>query len=108
MKALSLLAACVVAFAGCLAPTDAAVEDASVPVAEAATTTPTPDVLEWSGHVMTSTGEFLTHQRPSEDVLWPVEQEGILAEIPEGVTDLEVALHWDGPGEFMIDRKSVV
>lgn len=99
MKAVVLLAAAFLA--GCVSPaaeapveTTAAADPMSAPVAF--------ETLEWSGHVMTSTGEVLTHFRPTEDVLRPVEQEGILVDVPEGITALEVALHWEGPGEFMI------
>ncbi|MGQ0534704.1 MAG: hypothetical protein ACT4PT_01380 [Methanobacteriota archaeon] len=61
-----------------------------------------PAILEWTGHVITSELEFLMHIRPTEDVLWPLQQEGILVDIPDGVSALEVALEWTGPGEFMI------
>ena len=101
MKVVALALACSALLAGCLAPAaDAPLETAAA--TDAPATMPAFETLDWSGLVVTSNGEFLLHQRPTEDALWPVEQEGILAEIPEGVTDLEVALHWDGPGEFMI------
>lgn len=101
MRSLALLVACTAALAGCVAPPASESLDAASAPGEAAAPVAF-ETLEWSGHVMTSEGEMFTHIRPTEDALWGVEQEGILAEVPEGVTDLEVALHWDGPGEFMI------
>lgn len=90
------------AFAGCLgAPTESAGDVA--PAADAPATNATaPVVHEWSGYVIDSMIEGPTHMRPSEDVMWSQMQEGMLFNIEEVPQAFEVALSWDGPGEFMI------
>ena len=42
------------------------------------------------------------HYRPTEDALWPVAQEGILFSVDSLPQAMEVALDWEGSGEFMI------
>ena len=96
---LALLASCLLA-TGCidtsqpLASADADLQEAPVP--------PTPQVFDWTGHVVASDLEGPTHQRPTEDVLWPVFQEGILFSVDELPQAMEVSLDWAGEGEFMI------
>jgi len=85
--------------AGCVsAPSE--VDGASAAPRDAAL--PAPQLFEWSGHIVESALEGPTHVRPTEDVLWPLFQEGILFSIDEAPQALEVSLSWDGPGELMI------
>ena len=88
---LALLAGCVASPAGTVEPADA---DAAA--------LPEPTLIEWSGHVIASEIEGPTHARPSEDVMWPLMQEGILFSVDEVPQQMDVTLSWDGPGAFMI------
>lgn len=96
LSALALLAA------GCVQPGAEVDASADAPVETATTTLPEPVVHEWSGFIVASEIETPTHMRPTEDVLWPVFQEGILFSIDELPQAMEVTLSWDGPGELMI------
>lgn len=90
------------ALAGCVTP--AATEEVA-PAGDAATDAvlPEPQLFEWSGHVLASDLEGPTHMRPTEDVLWPANfREGILFSVDEVPQAMEVALAWEGEGEFMI------
>lgn len=60
------------------------------------------EVLQLSGHIVSSAIDGPSHSRPTEDALWPVQQQGHLVNVAEGVTELEVALAWRGPGDLMI------
>ncbi|HVM44286.1 MAG TPA: hypothetical protein VM582_00020, partial [Candidatus Thermoplasmatota archaeon] len=88
-------------FAGCVSP---AIEQTG-PGTTASTTVgidAEPTVHEWRGYVVASQLEGPTHVRPTEDLLWPVFQEGILFSIDEAPQVLEVSLSWEGAGEMMI------
>lgn len=65
---------------------------------------PQPTVLEWEGAIAVSEFGALMHGRPSEDVLWPVQQEGFILDVAALPEVMEVALEWDAPegSEFMI------
>lgn len=104
MRRLLLLAAALpLVLAGCLQGTSdetaAATGDDAPAVPDLAAE---PETFEWSGHVIDSRIEGPTHVRPTEDVLWPVFQEGILFDVQEAPQTMQVALEWTGSGEFMI------
>lgn len=103
MRGLLLLAALPLVLAGCV---DAPGGDASAAAHDAAATAAVPpgepQTFEWSGHVVDSRVEGPTHMRPTEDVLWPVFQEGILFDVQEAPQVMQVSLEWTGGGEFMI------
>lgn len=85
--------------AGCVAPTASDVDAAA---ADSAADAPALVVTEWSGHVLHSAVDGPSHFRPTEDVLWPVQQEGFLFDVTAIPQIMEVALEWSGDGEFMI------
>lgn len=87
--------------AGCATPASD-IDSAAAPTAPAGAPVSEPQVTEWSGFIVDSEIEGPTHMRPTEDVLWPVFQEGILFSIDEAPQALEVSLSWEGPGELMI------
>ena len=63
----------------------------------------TPQVVEWSGHIVQGdAAELLSHQHPTADLLWPLQKVGFDAAVPEGVTAIEVALSWSGPGAMRL------
>lgn len=100
MRLPALLAALLLA--GCVSP-NGAVEGASAPDASAAAgALPAPQVFDWSGHVVASEVELPTHFRPTEDVMWPYFQEGVLLHVEEVPQAMEVSLDWTGDGAFMI------
>lgn len=99
MRSLALLAFALLA-AGCVG---APVQPAASPSPDAvAAAGQDPQLFEWTGHVVASEIETPTHFRPTEDVLWPVFQEGIMFHVMEVPVAMEVALEWEGGGEFMI------
>ena len=103
MRALAVLLPLAFLAAGCVSP-PAEVDAASATDAAATALPPAGEVTvyDWKGHVIASEIEGPTHIRPTEDVMWPVMQEGILFHIEEIPKAMEVSLDWTGPGEFMI------
>lgn len=97
---LALLATCILA-AGCMDSPPRPLASADAPP-QAAAAPPGPQVFDWTGHVVASDLEGPTHQRPTEDALWPVFQEGILFSVDRLPQAMEVSLDWAGQGEFMI------
>lgn len=93
-----LLAAALVAFAlsGCAS-------EAELAAAQDPPAAPAVEEVEWTGHILQGdAAELLSHQHPTADALWPVQTVGFDAEVPEGVTAMEVGLVWEGPGSFRI------
>ena len=89
--------------AGCVAGPEPIDEAAATDAAAGASASDAElSVFDWTGHVIASEIEGPTHQRPSEDVLWPVFQEGIMFHVQEIPEAMEVSLDWTGAGEFMI------
>ncbi len=78
-------------------PTDADASDLAAPFVGS---------VDWNGHILVSETDALMHTSPTEGVLWPYEQAGTIVEIPEGVTAIEVAVAWEGPGRFRIHLHS--
>jgi hypothetical protein len=101
MRALAFLVALLLA--GCVGAPDAAIEQASADDAGAMDAAwPEPEIFDWTGHVVASEIEGPTHQRPTEDLLWPAFQEGILFHVEDVPEAMEVSLDWTGAGSFMI------
>lgn len=90
--------------AGCI-DASGAVEPAARPEPTADTVAPVGQV-DWTGHVLASETDALMHTAPTEGLLWPYEQAGVIVEIPEGVTAIEVAVAWEGDGSFGIHLHS--
>ena len=104
MRDLLAAAACLVlSLAGCTVPDDQATAGAAPGLADAGASLPV-QVTEWNGYVVVGgdPAERPTHFRPTEDVLWPYWQEGILFSVDTLPQAMEVALEWNGFGEFMI------
>lgn len=96
--------AAILVSAGCVAPP-------ADPVDAASSAAPSSEMtaigrLDWSGHVVASETDALMHTSPTEGILWPYEQAGIIVNVPEGVSAVEVAVAWNGPGEFRIHLHS--
>lgn len=89
---LVLLASALV-LAGCVTP-PAAVSDPAPQTTDAAPEAPVPTVLEWTGHISVSEIGLFMHTRPTEDVFWPIHQEGFLLDVQELPQVMEVALEW--------------
>lgn len=53
-----------------------------------------------------ATGEFGGHTKQTEEILMPYQQVGFKVDVPEGVTELEITLAWEGGGALMIDTHS--
>lgn len=90
--------------AGCVA--------AELPAEPAGAATPAlaaslePNAVEWSGHIVHSATDPFLHLSPTDAMLSPYEEAGFVLEVPEGATDLEVAVAWEGPGDFWIHTHS--
>lgn len=62
--------------------------------------------VSWTGFVLHSATDALMHTAPTEGVLWPYEQAGVVIDIPEGVEGIEIAVAWKGSGNFQIHLHS--
>lgn len=88
-----LLLAIPLIVAGCVTPP---VDEAAAPNAATASEALAiePVVLDWKGHVSLSELGMFMHRRPTEDVFWPIHQEGFLLDVQELPQAMEVAVEW--------------
>lgn len=99
-----ILMCAIVVTAGCVgAPESAETAATSTSIEDA---TPMVGRADWTGHVISSETDVFLHTAPTEGVLWPYEQAGVIVEIPEGVSAIEVAVAWEGEGSFGIHLHS--
>lgn len=91
------------ALAGCVTPALDAADPVARASADAATSAAEVAAFTWDGRILVgAAAEILSHQGPTEGVLWPAQKVGFAAEIPEGVTAIEVALDWTGDTDLII------
>lgn len=102
MRTLLVLVPLALALAGCIAPTPESSTDAAAAGDSTEMPAGEPAVVDWSGVVFDSETEVLSHQQPSEQAIWPIQQEGFLLHVAEVPQAMEVSLDWEGAGEMMI------
>ena len=100
-----LLSALVLLLAGCSAPSEGTIASGPAASTETGTLADSLQLFDWSGHVVVSVVSEAgrpPHHRPTEDVLWPYWQEGILFSVDAMPQAMEVGLEWTGGGLFQI------
>src|SRR5438552_12212214 len=61
-----------------------------------------PVTVDWKGHVVDSRLDGFSHQEPSEQILFPEQQEGFLFDIKEIPKVFQVSLDWKDPAAKMM------